>query len=169
MERFPKSVGALMTVGVLGLTIASVAVQKNRTAPEYDHKKPAVDVSKIGVDSQITPGTKHSGLEHAMEHAKVEADVFSSPGGLYTQEDIRKNGSLSPQEKFKGIVSVHDMSPTKGTLICPITKTKANNQFYWWVGGKKYTFCCPPCIEEWVLKAKKGKESLPEPETFLAR
>ena len=51
----------------------------------------------------------------------------------------------------------HDLKVHSGERICPITETKANERFFWWVGGKRYTFCCPPCVEEFVLKAKKGE------------
>lgn len=131
------------------------------------YKAPAVDVSKIGLASLDT--ADHSGMSmraHLEAHFKVEDSVFRTPGGLYTQADIDKNGDQTPAVKFDGIPSRHDIQPRKGDLLCPITMTKANPNFYWWIAGKRYTFCCPPCIEEMVIKAKKAHGSLPPPESF---
>ena len=169
-ERLPKSIPIFIVLGVTALTLVSLAVPGKLV---YVHKKPAVDVSKIGVESLIPKGGGEAGLEgtiaHAETHKKVEQEIFFTPGGQYTQEDIQKNGTMAPSKKFGDLMAIHDINPEKGTLVCPITNTKANPQFYWWVGGKKYTFCCPPCVEEFVLKAKKSKVPLPSPETFIAK
>ena len=164
-----------IVVGAVVLFGAGVAVPRGAGAGIYARQTPKVDVAKIGVESQVArrglagPVGMEGTIAHAEAHLSVERSVFFTPGGLYTAEDIARNGPLAPAEKFNGIVSVHDMRPPKGTLVCPVTMTKANPKFAWWVGGKRYTFCCPPCIEEWVMKAKRAKAPLPPPESFVAR
>jgi len=96
-----------------------------------------------------------------------EETLYLTPGGKYTVEDIAANGKTIPTVKFKGIRSNHDDKPVKGDRICPISKTKANDQFLWVIDGKSYTFCCPPCIDEYVRAAKEQPDSLLAPETFI--
>lgn len=170
-EKLPIGAMGLVAAGAVFLVV--LAIGEPGKPAEYAHKKPAVDVNKIGVESLIPKTGEGAGLEgtlaHAETHKKVEASIFFTPGGQYTAQDIARNGTQAPSVKFGDISSVHDMNPEKGTLVCPITKTKANPLFYWWVGGKKYTFCCPPCIEEFVLKAKKSKVPLPPPQSFVQK
>lgn len=92
--------------------------------------------------------------------------LFSTPGGLYTDADIRMNGPKLPEEKYKGIKSKHDADAKPGDPICPISETLANPQFTWVVGGKTYEFCCTPCIEEFVSTAKEKPEGIKPPEAY---
>lgn len=96
-----------------------------------------------------------------------EKRLYLTPGGKYTLKDIELNGSTIPSIKFKGIRAEHDMNPRKGDTICPITFTKSNPKFYWWINGQKYLFCCPPCIDEFVSKAKKDPKFLKHPSEFI--
>lgn len=96
-----------------------------------------------------------------------EQELYLKPGGRYTTADIDLNGKTTSSQKYKGIQSEHDMSPQVGDRICPITQTKANPKFSWIVDGKTYTFCCPPCIDEFVASAKTKTEPLPEPDSFV--
>lgn len=114
-------------------------------------------------------------LKASLEHAPMgqavtdgqEETLYLTPGGKYTQADIEANGKTIPSVKFKGIRSNHDDKPMPGDKICPISKTKANEQFAWVIDGKNYTFCCPPCIDEYVKLAKEQPESLQSPESFV--
>jgi len=96
-----------------------------------------------------------------------EQKLYLEPGGLHTAADIAANGNVTPYQKYRGIPSTHDMSPKPGDRICPITETKANPKFVWVIGGKSYQFCCPPCIDEFLQKAKSSDEPLPDPESFV--
>ncbi|MBU6237871.1 MAG: hypothetical protein KGQ51_08580 [Planctomycetes bacterium] len=96
-----------------------------------------------------------------------EQKLYLEPGGHYTAADIAANGNVTPYQKYRGIPSTHDMSPKPGDRICPITETKANPKFVWVIGGKSYQFCCPPCIDEFLQKAKSSDEPLPDPESFV--
>ncbi|MBM3458407.1 MAG: hypothetical protein FJX77_07740 [Armatimonadetes bacterium] len=95
-----------------------------------------------------------------------EQKLYFTPGGLYTAEDIAANGQQTPAEKFRGVVSAHDANPKKGERVCPITGTKANPKFSWTVGGKQYLFCCPPCVDEFVRRAKEKPSSVKAPEAY---
>ena len=96
-----------------------------------------------------------------------EQKLYFTPGGKYTQADIDANGKLSAGAKFRGFMSKHDMSPNPGDIICPVTFTKANPKIEWQVDGKKYLFCCPPCVDEFVRMAKEEPDSLKPPVDFI--
>ncbi len=96
-----------------------------------------------------------------------EQQLYFTPGGKYTQADMDANGKLSAGQKFRGFMSKHDMSPQPGDFICPVTFTKANPKIEWIVGGKKYLFCCPPCVDEFVRMAKENPSEVKEPEDYI--
>lgn len=96
-----------------------------------------------------------------------EQRLYLEPGGHYTAADIEANGKMTPYQKYRGIPSTHDMNPKPGDQICPITQTKANPKFVWIIGGKSYLFCCPPCIDEFLEKAKSEEVALPDPSSFV--
>jgi hypothetical protein len=98
-----------------------------------------------------------------------EKDLYLTPAGRYTAADIAANGNVTASQKFKGVKSAHDMNPKSGDRICPITDTKANPKFAWIIDGKPYTFCCPPCIDEFLKAAKSSTDQLPEPESFTKK
>lgn len=105
--------------------------------------------------------------------AGVDADeeraLYLTPGGIYTEADIKANGSVTAGEKFKGKMAKHDMKPKAGDKICPITMTKANPKFTWIIGGKSYEFCCPPCIDEYVLLAKTSPKEVLDPSEYIKK
>lgn len=107
--------------------------------------------------------------EAAVSKGESEEDriLYLTPGGKYTEEDIKANGNATPTVKFKGLKSSHDMFPKPGDKICPVTKTKANPQFTWVVDGKSYEFCCPPCVEEFVKTAKSTPEEILLPTDYV--
>ncbi len=96
-----------------------------------------------------------------------EQKLYFTAAGKYTEADIKANGKLTAGTKFKGFMSKHDMSPKPGDLICPVTFTKANSKIEWQVNGKKYLFCCPPCVDEFVRMAKEEPDQLKEPEDYV--
>lgn len=98
-----------------------------------------------------------------------EQQLYFTAAGKYSEADIQANGPLSAGAKFRGFMSKHDMSPKPGEFICPVTFTKANPKIQWQVNGKKYLFCCPPCVDEFVRMAKEEPESLQEPEEFIQK
>lgn len=97
---------------------------------------------------------------------KEEQELYRAPGGKYTADDIRRNGTVTASQKFKGIRPIHDAHPKPGDAICPVSRTKANPKFLWYVGGKGYTFCCVPCIDEFLRDAKENPERILEPSDY---
>jgi hypothetical protein len=93
--------------------------------------------------------------------------LFLTPGGLYTAADIQANGSTSAYQKYASVVPQHDAKVKSGDAVCPISETKPNPQLTWVIGGKNYTFCCPPCIAEFVQKAKTDPASIKTPEAYV--
>ncbi len=98
---------------------------------------------------------------------EAERELYLTPGGSYTPEDIKANGGVTASVKFAGLKSSHNMFPKSGDKICPITQTLANPQFTWIVGGKSYEFCCPPCVDEFVKLAKASPSEIKSPETYI--
>lgn len=126
----------------------------------------AIDGERFRLSFQ-THSADHSDAEMPSKATNDEEEaLYTRPGGVYTAADIDANGNQTPGQKYRGIRSKHDRNPKPGDRICPVTKTKANPQFEWTVGGKKYTFCCPPCIDEFVRNAKDSTTPLPDPDSF---
>jgi hypothetical protein len=99
--------------------------------------------------------------------AEAERQLYLTPRGLYSQADMEANDGLTPSQKFAGFQAEHDFSPQAGEALCPITRTKANPECEWIIGGRRYRFCCPPCIDEFVELAKNRPESIMPPESFV--
>ena len=96
-----------------------------------------------------------------------EAQLYLTPGGLYSVADIAANGNQTASQKFEGFRAAHDLKPKTGDKICPVTLTKANPKVSWIVGGKTYEFCCPPCVDEFVALAKESPEEIKQPEDYV--
>jgi len=112
------------------------------------------------------------GPEHGMPPKVSDADeqkLFLTPGGKYTAADIKANGNVVASTKFKGLRAEHDAKPNPGDKICPISMTKANPKFSWVIGGKTYEFCCPPCVEEFVARAKEKPDQVMGPESYIKK
>ena len=147
------------------------------TLPEnMSGKKVQVTINNINVGGErFRIGFSNEALAHAdpaMPEKKASDDekaLFLTPGGKYTAADIQTNGNTIPAVKFKGIRPTHDDNPKAGQVICPISKTLANPKFIWVVGGKTYQFCCIPCIEEFVDKAKEKPEEIKDPSTYIKK
>ncbi|VTR95384.1 Uncharacterized protein OS=Singulisphaera acidiphila (strain ATCC BAA-1392 / DSM 18658 / VKM B-2454 / MOB10) GN=Sinac_4511 PE=4 SV=1 [Gemmata massiliana] len=95
--------------------------------------------------------------------------LYLTPGGKYTAEDIKANGSAPAAVKYKGIKSDHNAKPQPGDKICPVSMTKANPKFTWVVGGKTYEFCCVPCIDEFVQAAKSNPSEIKAPTEYIKK
>jgi hypothetical protein len=98
-----------------------------------------------------------------------ERQLYLTPGGKYTEADIKANDNRTASQKFNGVMSSHDRKPKAGDKICPITRTKANPKITWVVGGQTYEFCCPPCIDEFVKAAKEHPEEIKEPGSYVKK
>lgn len=98
-----------------------------------------------------------------------ERQLYLTPGGLYTEADIRANGNVTASQKFATFKSAHDMKPKPGDKICPVTMTKANPKCSWIIGGKSYEFCCPPCVDEFVKLAKESPGDVKQPADYVKK
>lgn len=98
-----------------------------------------------------------------------EKKLYLTPGGLYTAADIQANGNKTASQKFKGLKPTHDVKPQPGDKLCPISMTKANPQFAWIIGGKKYEFCCPPCVDEFLTLAKEKPQEVKDPSEYMKK
>ena len=99
--------------------------------------------------------------------ADEESRMYLTEGGKYTQADIDANGRVTASTKFRGVKSLHDMSPKPGDRICPVTRTKANPKFTWIVDGQPYQFCCPPCVDEFVKTAKQSPDGIEPADRYV--
>src|SRR5687768_2207850 len=110
-------------------------------------------VYRIGRYAAFAPGRVQMPAAIADEEERL---LFQSPGGKYSLADIAANGPEFPSQKYRGFRTAHDNNPQPGDPLCPITHTKANPACTWIVAGQTYEFCCPPCIPEFVRKAKNA-------------
>lgn len=130
-SRFVTAVPATITARPLELTVPNLTIERQRFR----------FTTAVGT------------ADHATEMpAKVtddeERQLYLTPGGAYTADDIAANGRRTASEKFKGFRAKHDLHPKAGDRLCPVTNTKANPHCAWVIGGKTYTFCCPPCVDD---------------------
>ncbi len=139
-------------------------------------KKVQVTVNNLNVNgerfriafSNAAVAGDHGGAEMpAKKGSEEEVKLYLTPGGKYTEADIKANGGLVASVKFKGLRAEHDLKPKPGDLICPVTLTKANPKFTWVVGGKTYQFCCPPCVDEFVALAKEKPGEIKDPKDYV--
>jgi YHS domain-containing protein len=96
----------------------------------------------------------------AKRASEDERKLYLTPGGKYTEADIKANGGAVASAKFKGLKAQHDAKPQAGDRVCPISMTKANPQFSWVLDGQTYQFCCPPCVDEFVQLAKDHPDQI---------
>lgn len=122
----------------------------------------------LGAACLLTGGTPGR-ADNEKTKKNPEQAVFLTPGGAYTKADITANGGKTVSEKYPGFMANHDAAPKKGDRICPVSRTKASPKLTWIVGGKKYAFCCPPCVTEFVTKAKKDPKSIKAPHTYVKK
>ncbi|OAI55146.1 hypothetical protein AYO44_00075 [Planctomycetaceae bacterium SCGC AG-212-F19] len=98
-----------------------------------------------------------------------EKELYLTPGGKYSADDIAANGNMTASQKFKGLRASHDAKPKLGDKLCPISMTKASPKFTWIVGGQAYQFCCPPCVDEFVQLAKDKPAEIEPPENYVKK
>jgi hypothetical protein len=120
------------------------------------------------------PGSGHGKDGHGMPTAAAgdnERELFLTPGGIYTAADIQANGNTTPSQKFKGkqfhMFDEQEPDLKAGDKVCPVTFNRSTPECTWIVNGKKYEFCCPPCLNKFVALAKKQPEKIKAPEAYV--
>lgn len=98
---------------------------------------------------------------------EAERVLYLTPGGKYTEADIRINGSMTASQKYRGFHSKHDLHPKSRDFICPVTQTKADPNCSWTINGQRYLFCCPPCIDEFLKRAKEHPDEIEAAKSYV--
>ena len=124
-----------------------------------------IGAERFRIAFQSVPNSSDHGMP-AKVADDAEKKLYLTPGGKYTEADIKANGNTTASAKFKGIKAKHDALPQPGDKLCPISMTKANPAFTWVVDGKTYEFCCPPCVDEFVTLAKEKPDQIKPPEFY---
>lgn len=152
--------------------VAVIAESVDKYADEGDATKTKTEYAKLLKELEaIGPLYPTNALPSSGGKPLSAADkkLFLIPGGLYTVSDIAMNGSTSPYQKYASVIPVHDAKVNPGDPVCPISETKPNTKLPWVIGGKTYIFCCPPCIGEFLTKAKTAPTSIKPPEEYIKK
>jgi len=140
---------------------------------EIDVTVPSIRINgerfRIGFTSRVESHGSEEGAMPSSVSASEERDLYLTPAGKYTLADIAANGNVTASQKFKGVISNHNLKPAAGDRICPVTLTKANSKFTWVIDGQSYEFCCPPCVDEYVKLAKEKPEELQPADSFVKK
>src|SRR5262245_65014013 len=113
--------------------------------------------------------TKHGDVPVGVSGTSAERDLFLTPGGIYTTADIKANGSTVPSQKFRDVSWPHDDDLKPGDKVCPVTANKADPRCNWIVNGKKYEFCCTPCLDKFIKWAKQDPNKVKEPDSYIQK
>ncbi len=158
-----------------GQGASSLFVGKAPYSPGASRLTLVVPVEGRRYRARLEFGTEEGSADHGAQQmpkavsATKEEELYLTPGGAYTEADIEANGRMLASAKFAGFQAEHNMNPAKGDRICPVTSTKANPKCSWIIGGKSYLFCCPPCVDEFLRKAKKDPSLARSPESYVRR
>ncbi len=168
--------GALVGTALLLVGCADTATAPASSAGDKQPAAPGTPAATPkGDGAHGHKPTAHGGTvvpdagDHGPPSKVADADeraLYLTPGGKYTEGDIRANGAVTASAKFKGLKAQHDVKPQPGDKLCPISMTKANPKFSWVIGGQTYEFCCPPCVDEFVALAKETPDAVRPPESY---
>lgn len=134
----------------IGLALFGALAWFLRAAPDggTERTPPAESLAKIGINGYFNEPPPPE------EWAKFERTIFTTPAGLYREEDVRANGNTWPSAKYPNNTFPIDLKPRKGDHIDPVLLTRADPNRSWIVNGETYYFACNQSIEEWVLRAR---------------
>ena len=99
--------------------------------------------------------------------ADEQRELYLTSRGKYRDSDIEANGRQTPAERLRGFRPQHDFNPRRGDRLCPVTRTKAHPDCVWIIDGQEYWFCCPPCIDEFVQRAREAPEEIQPAESYV--
>lgn len=163
----------LMPVPEQGDTEGKTSQFFSKLPPALWGERLVVHVSDLALAGQkvsfefTAPGDPEGSDKALAARIDQQEKFFRTPGGQYTKADIQANGDRSAFQKYRGFQPKHDLKPHPGDRLCPVTRTKATLDCTWVVGGGAYTFCCPPCVEEFVKWAKHRPEVIQPPQTYV--
>jgi hypothetical protein len=127
------------------------------------------DIAVAGSGHRLEFAVPGAGAREAAAWARDEETLYLTPGGKYTEADIRANGTQTAARRFKGLEAAHDRNLAAGDRVCPVTGLKANSGCCWVVGGQTYEFCCPPCVDRFVKAAKERPGEVRDPGDYVAK
>jgi hypothetical protein len=114
-------------------------------------------------------GHDDSATPKGVSGTPFERELFLSPGGVYSEADIKANGNTVPSAKYRGISWPHDETLNSGDKVCPVTANKADERCSWIVNAKKYEFCCTPCLDKFVKLAKEQPAKIKDPAEYIQK
>jgi hypothetical protein len=121
---------------------------------------------RVGFSSATHDG--HAGMPTGVARGSAkERELYLTPGGIYTADDVQANGQTVPSIKFAGVSWPHDDDLRAGDKLCPVTSNKADARCSWVVNGETYEFCCPPCLDKFVGWAKTRPEKIRKPQAYV--
>lgn len=151
------------------------------SVPENLHGQPLIATFQLTIAGEryrpeFRTGEKnhagHDGMPEGIARGEGVSDEerqhYLTPGGIYTTADIKANGDTIPSDKFKGMRWKHGKAKA-GDKLCPVTDNKADPTCSWVVNGKKYEFCCPPCLDKFIDWAKNEPEQIKEPGMYVKK
>src|SRR5208283_1801092 len=101
---------------------------------------PSITISGERFRFSFASGQSHEDPMPQQVSAEQARELYLTPGGKYTQADIEANGTMTAPQKYEGFRASHNIKPSKGDKVCPVTLTKANPKCTWIVGGNTYEF-----------------------------
>jgi hypothetical protein len=107
--------------------------------------------------------------DRSSDHGDEDEKLLLSAGGKYTEEDIQANGGMTALRKYREFPLSHEVRPRPGEQLCPVSRIKAHREFSWVVAGRTYMFCCPPCVEEFVRRAKEQPQEIKAPDEYVQK
>jgi hypothetical protein len=110
-----------------------------------------------------------SEAEQRARYEQEQKQVYLTPGGRYTEDDIAETGRQTAAARYRQSHPAHELHPRAGDRLCPTSRIKADANFAWKVGGKTYQFCCPPCIDDFVRAAKERPDEIRDPEAYVKK
>ena len=105
--------------------------------------------------------------EHAARVADEQRRLYLTAGGRYTGADVRAAGGKTAVERYRGFRVRRLVRALPGDRVCPVTRMKADDGITWTVGGGEYRFCCPVCIDDFVLKARERPDEIKAPGEYV--
>jgi hypothetical protein len=135
-----------------------------------DLRKAKLSLHVAGIAVAGSPFSLDLTVDGAATHPGGDGDdLFGTPGGKYTEEDMRANGRRTAASKYAAFTTSHELRSRPGEKSCPVSRFKASAACTWLVAGKTYAFCCPPCIAEFLHRAKEHPQSIKEPDEYLTK
>lgn len=95
--------------------------------------------------------------------------LYLTPGGKYGAADVKANGDTTAAEKFAGHEAMHDLAPREEGWVCPVAAARSEPGVVWVIDGRNYRFCCSPCVDEFVRRARERPDQVEPPEAYRKR